>query len=105
MSISKKVGTLIAASVMGLGVLAIGEMFSVPGVSSIVTTAEARVGRPLTPVSVAGVARRTVRRVSLERSEFGTSRVPRWRESLRSKEFEISAFKVKILQKYSKTLL
>jgi hypothetical protein len=28
----------------------------------IVSTAEARVGRPLTPVSVAGVARRTTRR-------------------------------------------
>jgi len=28
----------------------------------IVSTAEARVGRPLTPVSVAGVTRRTVRR-------------------------------------------
>jgi len=28
----------------------------------IVTSAEARVGRPLTPVSVAGVARRTTRR-------------------------------------------
>lgn len=28
----------------------------------IVTPAEARVGRPLTPVSVAGVARRTTRR-------------------------------------------
>jgi hypothetical protein len=29
---------------------------------SIITPAEARVGRPLTPVSVAGVARRTTRR-------------------------------------------
>ena len=29
---------------------------------SVVTTAQARVGRPLTPVSVAGVARRTARR-------------------------------------------
>ena len=30
--------------------------------SSFVTTAKATVGRPLTPVSVAGVARRTARR-------------------------------------------
>jgi hypothetical protein len=30
---------------------------------SLVTSAEARVGRPLTPVSYAGVARRTTRRV------------------------------------------
>lgn len=29
---------------------------------SLITPAEARVGRPLTPVSVAGVARRTSRR-------------------------------------------
>ena len=29
---------------------------------SLITAAEARVGRPLTPVSVAGVARRTARR-------------------------------------------
>ena len=65
MSISKKIGALIVASVLGLGVLAVGEMFSIPGVSSIVTTAEARVGRPLTPVSVAGVARRTVRRCAV----------------------------------------
>ena len=30
--------------------------------ASLVTTADARVGRPLTPMSVAGVARRTTRR-------------------------------------------
>ena len=35
---------------------------AVPGSFSIVSVAEARVGRPLTPVSVAGVARRTTRR-------------------------------------------
>lgn len=40
----------------------VGERLSIPGVRSLVTTAEAVVGRPLTPVSVAGVARRTVRR-------------------------------------------
>lgn len=32
------------------------------GPFSLITPAEARVGRPLTPVSVAGVARRTTRR-------------------------------------------
>ena len=40
----------------------LGEQFSVPGSGYLVTTVEARVGRPLTPVSVAGVARRSVRR-------------------------------------------
>jgi hypothetical protein len=40
----------------------IGEQLSIPGVRSVVPSAEAVVGRPLTPVSVAGVARRSVRR-------------------------------------------
>ena len=35
--------------------------FAVPGV--VINEAHARVGRPLTPVSVAGVARRTTRRM------------------------------------------
>jgi hypothetical protein len=34
----------------------------IPFMHSFITTAEAVVGRPLTPVSVAGVARRTARR-------------------------------------------
>jgi len=42
--------------------LELGERFEVPGVHSVVSTAEAIVGRPLTPVSYAGVARRTARR-------------------------------------------
>jgi len=42
--------------------LEIGERFEIPGVHSFVSTAEAVVGRPLTPVSYAGVARRTARR-------------------------------------------
>lgn len=40
----------------------LGEELAIPGAESFVTTAEAVVGRPLTPVSVAGVARRTSRR-------------------------------------------
>jgi hypothetical protein len=40
----------------------LGERFSIPGVESFFSTAEAVVGRPVTPVSVAGVARRTSRR-------------------------------------------
>ena len=42
--------------------LQLGERFEIPGVHSFVSTAEAIVGRPLTPVSYAGVARRTARR-------------------------------------------
>jgi len=50
------VGTLLTGGVE----LTVGS-FSTGGLSFI-STAEATVGRPLTPVSVAGVARRTARR-------------------------------------------
>ena len=42
--------------------LELGERFEIPGVHSFVSTAKAVIGRPLTPMSVAGVARRTARR-------------------------------------------
>ena len=42
--------------------LELGERFEIPGVHSVISTAGAVVGRPLTPVSYAGVARRTSRR-------------------------------------------
>jgi hypothetical protein len=42
--------------------LELGERFEIPGVHGFVSPAEAIVGRPLTPVSYAGVARRTARR-------------------------------------------
>ena len=63
MSVLKKTGIVIVASIVGLGGLYLGERFATSsGVPSFVSKAEARVGRPLTPVSVAGVARRTSRR-------------------------------------------
>jgi len=40
----------------------IGQRLAIPGIHSVIPTAEATVGRPLTPVSVAGVARRADRR-------------------------------------------
>jgi hypothetical protein len=40
----------------------LGQRIEIPGVHSFVSTAEAIVGRPLTPMSYAGVARRTARR-------------------------------------------
>lgn len=43
----------------------IGSQLAIPGVQSVIPTSEAIVGRPLTPVSVAGVARRTVRRCAV----------------------------------------
>jgi hypothetical protein len=51
---------LLAAIVVAAG-LEVGERLSIPGVHSLVSIAEAVVGRPLSPVSVAGVARRSAR--------------------------------------------
>jgi len=50
---------ILAGFVIGLEV---GHDAGVPGVPSVVSEAQAVVGRPLTPVSVAGVSRRTSRR-------------------------------------------
>jgi hypothetical protein len=66
MTISKRIGIIVLAGIIGLGALELGERLSIPGVHSFISSsAEARVGRPLTPVSVAGVARRTVRRCAV----------------------------------------
>ena len=45
--------------------LELGERFEIPGVHSFVATAEAIIGRPLTPMSYGGVARRTARRCAV----------------------------------------
>jgi hypothetical protein len=47
------------------GGLEAAERLHIPGLNGVIAAAEARVGRPLTPVSVAGVARRTVRRCAV----------------------------------------
>ena len=65
---------LIAGVIMTFG-SEIGERISLPGAQRLVSTAEARVGRPLTPVSVAGVARRTTRR-TIRRSTIYRARLP-----------------------------
>jgi len=65
MTVSKRIGLVLLAGVLGLGGLELGARLSVPGMHSFVSSAEARVGRPMTPVSVAGVARRTVRRCAV----------------------------------------
>jgi len=62
MNVSRKLGILVFAGIIMLCGLEVGERLSIPGVHSFISDAEARVGRPLTPVSVAGVGRRTTRR-------------------------------------------
>jgi len=63
--LSRKIAIAVSALVVGVVGLELGEALSIPGVYGPVTSAEAIVGRPLTPVSVAGVARRTVRRCAV----------------------------------------
>jgi hypothetical protein len=58
----KRIGTGLLAIILFVICLELGERFEIPGVRSIVSTAEAIIGRPLTPMSYAGVARRTARR-------------------------------------------
>jgi hypothetical protein len=53
---------LALAATAGVAGLFASERSSLTGHDFLVTTAEARVGRPLTPVSYAGVARRTTAR-------------------------------------------
>ena len=65
MSPWKKVRTYVLVAIMLAGGLAVGERVGIPGVHGLISVAEAIVGRPLTPVSVAGVARRTARRCAV----------------------------------------
>jgi hypothetical protein len=63
MKVSKRF--IFLALFLGISILdglELREQLSIPKGLSFISTAEAVVGRPLTPVSVAGVARRTVRR-------------------------------------------
>ena len=58
----KRIGVVLVVAIIAAFCLELGERFSIPGPDSFISSAEATVGRPLTPVSVAGVARRTARR-------------------------------------------
>ena len=62
MTVLKRVGMLVAALIIMGGVTDLSQHLSIQGIPGFVSSAEAVVGRPLTPVSVAGVARRTARR-------------------------------------------
>jgi hypothetical protein len=62
MTIWKRTGFVLIVWIIVFCGSELGERLSVPRVQSMVPTVEAVVGRPLTPVSVAGVARRTTRR-------------------------------------------
>ena len=65
MTLPQRVGILIIAGFTVIAGIELGARFSISGVPSIISPAEAVIGRPLTPVSVAGVGRRTVRRCAV----------------------------------------
>ena len=62
MNILRSIGVVTVAGLICLGGIEIVGRAVIPGFQGVIATAYAVVGRPLTPVSVAGVARRTARR-------------------------------------------
>jgi hypothetical protein len=65
MIVSRKLKIALLTGIIGFLGIAAAERLVTPSSSSFVSTAEARIGRPLTPFSIAGVARRTVRRCAV----------------------------------------
>jgi hypothetical protein len=61
----QQIKKLFLAFVLIVGCLELGSWITGNQNFSLIATAEAIIGRPLTPVSVAGVARRTVRRCAV----------------------------------------
>ena len=62
MKVLKRLGIPLIITMAFVGGLEVAHQKGVSGVYSLISASEARVGRPLTPVSVAGVSRRTSRR-------------------------------------------
>jgi len=58
----RRIAFFTAVTIVGAGSLQFIAHVTAPGRFELISSAEAVVGRPLTPVSVAGVARRTARR-------------------------------------------
>jgi len=70
MTLKKQFGIAIFALGLIVAGSELGETLDVPGVEGVVSDAQAVIGMPLTPLSVAGVARRTTRR-TVRRCEMG----------------------------------
>jgi hypothetical protein len=62
MRLAKHLAMALGIALVALCALDLSGKLPIPGATIFVSTAQAIVGRPLTPVSVAGVARRTARR-------------------------------------------
>jgi hypothetical protein len=65
MTVTTRLKIVVLAGAVAATSLAASQSLPTVGLTGFVSQAEARVGRPLTPVSVAGVARRTVRRCAV----------------------------------------
>jgi len=61
------------ATLVGGGCLFVNENLSFTEPNAFVTQSEARIGRPLTPLSYAGVARRTTRRAVIGGAAVGAA--------------------------------
>jgi hypothetical protein len=88
----RKLGLSLSVVMLGLLAMGVGERFSVPGISGYVATAEARVGRPLTPVSVAGqlAGRPAAAPLAFTTAERRAPEDPTPRSKLRSRASAIS---------------
>ena len=62
MSTTRTLRALLLLVIVTLGAIELGNRISIPVLPGLATSVKAEVGRPLTPVSVSGVARRTARR-------------------------------------------
>jgi hypothetical protein len=69
--VAGKISRIGLAIVMGVGALFVSENPSLTGTTSVVSQAEAWIGRPLTPFSYAGVARRSMRRAYAYGGAYG----------------------------------
>jgi hypothetical protein len=58
MTVFNRIGVLLLATIVCAFCLELGERFEIPGVHGFVSTVQAIVGRPMTPMSVARFARR-----------------------------------------------
>jgi len=65
MTASKRLAVVLLFGTIGFFALELGQTLSIPAMQGVISPAHAIVGRPLTPVSVAGVARRTARRCAV----------------------------------------
>jgi len=65
--------TLLVVAVLGFGIFGSIDLPQRGGLALSIQSAEARVGRPATPASVAGVARRTTRRAVVGGAAVGAA--------------------------------